>query len=43
MKPNQQVVDQIAVLKVEGLEYGMLLLFFILNKTVVWAFFKVID
>lgn len=32
MEPNQQLVDQIAVLKVEGLEYGMLSLSFILNK-----------
>lgn len=34
MEPNQQLVDQIAGLKVEGLEYGMLSLFLILNKNV---------
>lgn len=34
MESNQQLVDQIAILKVEGLEYGMLSLFFILNKNI---------
>ncbi len=37
MEANQQLVDQIAILKVEGLEYGMLSLVLILNKSV-WAF-----
>lgn len=34
MELNQQLVDQTAILKVECLEYGMLSLFFILNKNV---------
>lgn len=34
MELNQQLVDQTAILKVKCLEYGMLSLFFILNKNV---------
>lgn len=36
MEPNYQLVDQIAVLKVQDLEYGMLSLFVTLNKNAVF-------